>query len=219
MYRLGLTVAVTGLALLTACSTSDTPVSPPSHAGTDTLVVADPTGSPSTGVLHFNLTRSSTSLVPATADSALVRVRNTTSGFDETFAAKIPTPGATTVVSVQVPADTGYVVAVAAFHGDDVLDAVGSSSDNDTTITVFPEGNPVYTATPVHISMQAAPFDIGYSIDDGTHVVAGTHIGWQAGISAPFDIWTGVTSSWGCQFNGNQCAVYREQSRTNRATG
>ncbi|MEP7086829.1 MAG: hypothetical protein ABI884_05800, partial [Gemmatimonadota bacterium] len=147
----------------------------------------------------------------AAADSALVRVRNATSGFDETFAAKIPTPGATTVVSVQVPADTGYVVAVAAFHGNDVLDAVGSSSDNDTTITVLPEGNPIYTATPVHISMQAAPFNIGYSIDDGTHVVAGTHIGWQAGISAPFDIWTGVSSSWGCQFNGNQCAVYSYQ--------
>lgn len=207
MYRFGLSVAA--FVLLAACSTGDSsPLSPPPTAGVDTLVVPDPNGDANPGALNFNLTRSSTSVVPAAADSALVRVRNATSGFDETFAAKIPTPGATTVVSAQVPADTGYVVAVAAFHGDDVLDAVGSSSDNDTTITVLPEGGPTYTGTPVHIDMRAAPFDIGYTIDDGAHVTAGTHIGWSASISAPADIWTDVSSTWGCQFNGNTCAVY-----------
>lgn len=215
MYRLGVAAAAV---LLVACSGGDpSPLSPPPTAGVDTLVVPDPTGGAHPGALNFNLTRSSTSAVPAAADSAYVRVRSA-AGFNETFAAKIPTPGATTVVSARVPADSGYVVAVVAFHGD-VLDAVGSSSDNDTTITVFPEGNPTYTGTPVHIDMRAAPFDIGYSIDDGAHVVAGEHIFWQAGISAPADIWTDVSSSWGCQFNGNTCAVYSYQGTVPNTPG
>jgi hypothetical protein len=209
MYRLGLSVAA--LALLIACSSSDSlPVSPPAQPAVDTLVVSDPTQSPTPGTIHFNLTRNVTSNVPAAADSALVKIYNSASGFSETFGASIPTPGSATTVTARVPADTGYVVAILAFHGS-TLDSYGSTSDNDTTITVWPEGNPTYTNTPVHVEMSGGNATPGYSIDDGSHVVQGEHISWQAYINTPRDIWTDVESSWGCSFNQNQCAVYSYQ--------
>ncbi len=202
------------VAVLAACSSTEhsTPVGPPPGGPiSDTVSFPDPTGSANRGLVHFNLTRNSTSNVPSSADSALVHIYNYGSSFNQLYPVKIPVPGAQTVVSAQVPADTGYYVAVLAFHGS-TLDAVGSSRDNsDTTITVFPEGNPTYVATQVHIEMSRAPFATGNSAQEGEHVAAGSHIPWSAGISAPFDIFTDVSSTWGCQFNGNVCAVYSYQ--------
>ena len=203
-----------GFALLAACSTADhiTPVGPPTGGPvTDTVSFPDPTGSANPGRMHFNLTRSSSSNVPPSADSALVRIYNSSTSFNQLYPVKIPVPGSQTVVSAQLPADTGYTVAIIAFHNSNVLDAIGSTHDNDTTVTVLPEGNPIYSPTPVHVNMQKPPFSMGFSIDDGTHVTAGEHIYWSSSINTPPDIWTDVSSTWGCSFNGNQCAVYSYQ--------
>lgn len=220
MRKLGLYAL--GIAALTACSTADhnTPVGPTTGGPvTDTVSFLGPTGSASAGRVHLNLTRSSTSNVPSSADSALIRIYNLSSSFNQFYPVKIPTPGSVTVVSAQVPADTGYYVAILAFHAD-VLDAVGSSRDgNDTTITVFPEGNPTYTPTQVHITMQRAPFSTGFSIAEGSHVTAGEHIGFSSSIGTPIDIFTDASSTWGCQFNGNVCAVYSYQGTVPNAPG
>lgn len=191
---------------------------PPTHVSSDTVTFPDPTGSANPGRMHFSLMRSSTSNVPTSADSALVRIYNPSTGFNQLYPVKIPAPGSQTEVSAQLPADTGYFVAIIAFHGD-VVDAVGSSHDNDTTITVFPEGNPIYAATSVHVDMQRAPFATGFSINDGAHVTAGEHISWWSTIDTPPDIWTDAASTWGCGFNGNVCAVYSYQGTVPNTPG
>jgi hypothetical protein len=201
---LRLRVYATGVVLLAACTTGERSITaPPPGPVTDTLTFPDPTGSKSPGTVHFNLVRSAQSNVPASADSALLRITNSGSGFNHIYAAKIPTPGSQTVVSAWVPADTGYVVSVIAFHGGNVLDAVGSTQNPDSSITVLPAGGPIYQNTQVHVDMVPAPISVGFSIADGSHVVAGEHIGWWAQISGPPSIWDDATSTWGCSLNGD----------------
>jgi hypothetical protein len=222
MRRLG--VYAIGAVFSVACSSGDRgvtapPVGPPGGPAVDTVNFPDPTGSANPGRVHFNLIRSSSSNVPSSADSALVRIYNTSTGFNQLYAVKIPAPGSQTEVSAQLPADTGYVVAIIAFHAGDVLDALGSTHDNDTTITVLPQGSPTYTATPVHVDIQRPPFATNFSISDGAHVTAGEHIYWSSSIGTPPDIWTDASSTWGCSFNGNLCAVYSYQGTVPNTPG
>jgi hypothetical protein len=201
-------LSIAAVFALAACSHGDRSlVEPPPVTTPDTLTIPDPSRSPTPGPVRLNLVRSATSNLPAAAESVLVRVYNPNSQFNEIFPAAIPVPGHTTVVTAMVPADTGYVVALIAYHDNNTPDAVGSTIDNDTTITVFPAGSPTYTNTPVHVDLTTAPFMLSYSINDGTHVQAGSHIGWLALISTPRDIWTDANSTWGCIANGNTCSI------------
>jgi hypothetical protein len=82
-----------------------------------------------------------------------------------------------------VPADTGYVVTVLAFHGNDVMDALGSTHDDDTTITVLPAGGPIYQNTQVHVTMYPGPFSMPW-------------------------VWEDAESTWGCSVDNNgNCAT------------
>ena len=69
----------------------------------------------SPGELKLRLQRSTTSQVPAAAESALVRVFNKGTGFNSVKGLAIPAPGATTEVTFNVSSGTGYSVAVIAY--------------------------------------------------------------------------------------------------------
>ena len=197
MRRPGLYSALLALAVAACGGNGGSIAGPPAATGADTLTFPDPTGSANPGRVHFELVRSAASNVPATADSALVRVYNNSSGFEHFYAAKIPVAGRPTIIDAWVPSDTGYVVNVIAFHGSNILDAAGTTLD-DTTITVLPAGGPTYTGTPVTVPMVPAPFAVSFSLNDGDHVTAGEHIGFWATAGGPPDIWTRAESSWGC---------------------
>jgi hypothetical protein len=179
---------------------------PPAGGVGDTLSIPDPTHSPTGGNVHFNLVRSYQSTVPAAATNALIRVFNPSSGFDNVTDMVLPAPGTTTPVSVRVPADTGYVVSVIAYHGT-VFDAGGSTSNADSTVTVLPQGGPVPPpATKVTVAM-VVPSG-GYNKDEGTHVTAGEPESIIAYVSMPPGVFDGAFCTWGCVLGGDGASTY-----------
>ena len=66
----------------------------------------------------MTISRSATSQVPATADSAAVRVWHPTAGTNSAKYVEIPDPGATTQVTFTVPVRSGYSVGVIAYRRD-----------------------------------------------------------------------------------------------------
>jgi hypothetical protein len=179
---------------------------PPVVAIGDTLNIADPTHSLTPGGLHFTLTRSSSSTLPAASTDALIRVSNPGSGFDNITRVTLPAPGTSTPVSVRVPADSGYIVSVIAFHGA-TFDAGGSTSNPDSSITVLPQGGPQPApATQVTVAM-GVPSG-GYNLQDGAHITAGESepiIGFVAMAPRVFD---GASCTWGCALAGDWVSTY-----------
>jgi hypothetical protein len=76
----------------------------------------EPTPPAQSGELRMTLVRSTSSSVPAAADSALVRVWHPMAGTNQVQRVAIPAPGASTQVSFNLPARSGYSVGVVAFR-------------------------------------------------------------------------------------------------------
>jgi hypothetical protein len=184
---------------------------PPSVTVGDTVNIPDPTHSPTPGGLYFNLIRSSNSTLPAAATDALIRVMNPASGFDNITKVTLPAPGTTTPVSVRVPADTGYIVSVIAFHGT-TFDAGGSTSNSDSSITVLPQGGPEPSpATKVTVSM-GAPTG-GYNLEDGAHITAGEPEPIIATVAMAPRVFDGASCTWGCALGGDWVSTFDESYR------
>ena len=110
-----------------------------------------PPGESST--LSFMITRSSTSQIPAAAESAFVKVWN--DGTDEVAPVRLPAVGDSTRVSFTVPAGSDYSIEVVAFHelhdgirvalaGGEVHGLTFAPGANAVALTVAPW---VYTLT------------------------------------------------------------------------
>ena len=179
---------------------------PPVEVIGDTVNIPDPTHSATPGGLHFNLIRNSNSTLPAAATDALIRVTNPASGFDNITQVTLPAPGTTTPVSIQVPADTGYIVSVIAYHGS-TLDAGGSTSNPDSSVTVVPQGGPEPApATKVTVAM-GAPSG-GYNKDDGAHITAGEPEPIIAFVAMAPRVFDGASCTWGCVLGGDWASTY-----------
>jgi len=209
MRKLGSVASIATMLAALACNSGggkQVTSPPPGGEAQDTVKIPDPTHSLTPGGLHFNLARSSNSTLPAAATDALIRVSNPSSGFDDITSVTLPAPGTSTPVSVQVPADTGYIVSVIAYHGN-TFDAGGSTSNPDSSITVFPQGGPEPApATKVTVSM-AVPSG-SYNIDDGAHLTAGESESIIAYVSMAPRVFDGASCTWGCALGGDWASTY-----------
>jgi hypothetical protein len=204
--RLALAAAILDILACNSGSGKQVTSPPPVVLGGDTVNIPDPTHSLTPGGLHFNLTRSSNSTLPAAATDALIRVSNPGSGFDNITKVTLPAPGTSTPVSVRVPADTGYIVSVIAFHGT-TLDAGGSTSNPDSSITVLPQGGPEPApATNVTVAM-GAPSG-GYNKEDGAHITAGEPESIIAYVAMAPRVFDGASCTWGCALGGDWVSTY-----------
>jgi hypothetical protein len=203
---LALAAAILGVLACNSGSGKQVTSPPPVVVVGDTVNIPDPTHSLTPGGLHFNLVRSSNSTLPAAATDALIRVTNPGSGFDDITKVTLPAPGTSTPVSVRVPADTGYIVSVIAFHGS-TFDAGGSTSNPDSSITVLPQGGPEPApATQVTVSMRIPSG--GYNMADGTHITAGESEPIIASVDMAPRVFDGASCTWGCVLGGDWASTY-----------
>lgn len=99
--------AAFALLVLSAACGGDGPGTPPTEPG-------------GTGDFTMTLMRAANSQIPALADSALVRIWNTTNNVNALKAVAIPAPGATSQVNFSLPSGSGYSVGVVAYRFNSV---------------------------------------------------------------------------------------------------
>lgn len=114
-----------------------------------------PVQPPSTGIMKLTVVRRSNSQIPSTADSAVVRVWNSGTGFNQTATLPVPAPGSTASLTFSVPSGTGYSVGVIAFKVPQYRfrNAIAAGRADDVTVTAS-------TTTPVAVNVQPWGFDI-----------------------------------------------------------
>src|SRR5665213_966308 len=161
----------------------------------DTIKVGNPANP---GMVHFNISRSTTSSIPEAATDALIRVSNVSANIDTILHTILPVVGTTTPISIQLPADTGYVIRVIAFHGG-TMDAAGSTMDastgqvgGDSTITVLPVGGPEPPPA-TEVKVQLVGVGSSFNLSNGDNIPAGESEPIIAFTGMPFGIWTAAS--------------------------
>lgn len=128
------------------------------------------------GTLVMSLQRAMNSQVPASAESAFVRVWHPTTQFNQVVTAPIPAPGTTTQVTFNVPAGSGYSVGVIAWRRDATvqLEALAGGRRDSVTVAAGTNG-------PVAVTV--APWT--YTISGPVTVQSGTVVRFRATVKGP----------------------------------